>query len=76
MVKVFPNPTRGKVELEFDESVSLNIGVFAADGRLVKELEIDEKRSVTIDLSNEPQGMYFIETSTGEETNKYRVLKQ
>ena len=64
-ISVYPNPTNGQFRLAFDtDAQPLSVRVTSADG---KDLFRDERPSFdgiydeTIDLSDQPAGMYFVE---------------
>jgi len=60
MIKIFPNPHKGKITLELDISGSKNIQVMDAYGKLVYSIEDVNDPSYKIDISNEPNGIYLI----------------
>nr|MBS0038149.1 PKD domain-containing protein [Saprospiraceae bacterium] len=74
-VKVYPNPTLGKIYFEFTEDLEkLEYKVFNIQGREMKQGEF-QARSVLeeIDLSSYPAGTYYIQTKIGNEVYSIQV---
>lgn len=63
--KVAPNPTSGKVTVSTDSVANTSIVVTSAMGQVVTELQMNET-SLTVDLSAQPTGIYFIKIGTTE----------
>lgn len=63
--KVAPNPTSGKVTVSTDAVANTSIVVTSAMGQVVTELQMNET-SLTVDLSAQPTGIYFIKIGTTE----------
>ncbi|WP_375578775.1 T9SS type A sorting domain-containing protein [Marivirga tractuosa] len=61
-VKVYPNPSTGSFRISITESIS-NIKVLSPEGRLIHELSgfTNQSQEVEIDLSDYPDGMYFMQ---------------
>ena len=71
-VKVFPNPTTGKLNLEYDVSKieKINTEIYDVTGKLIdyfQEQIFPGENKTEIDLSDLPNGMYIIQTSIGNE---------
>jgi hypothetical protein len=62
-IKIFPNPTTGLIDLEFDKTIAENeeykISIFSTDGREIYTNKVDTGKN-TIDLSNSPNGIYWV----------------
>jgi hypothetical protein len=69
---LFPNPTSGLVQIELGEDITLQ--VFNSIGVLVKTQEF-RKGLNTIDLSQFPSGIYFLEGKTESKTYTGKVIK-
>lgn len=77
-VKIYPNPTTGRVSMEISESMpDLRYGVYDTDGRLLKQGPVVSPVE-TIDLSGLSNGTYVIRLSSEEESFMYsgRVVKR
>lgn len=60
-VKIYPNPTKGKVQLKFSQNVEFGtwISVFDTSGRLILKSMVDNPEK-SINLEGNPAGLYFI----------------
>lgn len=69
-LKVYPNPTQGIVNFEFNEVID-TIEIFNLTGQSVLMV----KESNRIDLSSFSNGLYMVKLSTGASTKFVKVLK-
>jgi len=74
-IKVYPNPTTGKINIEgFDSDQEVDISVFDNRGRLIHhELVISDKTS--LDIRNQPSGIYIL-VLNGNRTETYKIVKE
>lgn len=73
MVKVYPNPTTGRLFLEFNENYEdLHLEVYDMNGRTVHEFESFSGES--IDVSSLNQGLYVLRIISGEHSSSIRFL--
>jgi hypothetical protein len=71
-VTVYPNPSKGDVYVASTEAIS-SIAVFQSDGKPVSSVEISiEDKS--IDFSQVPEGIYFLEIVSGGKSFRERVV--
>ena len=71
-VKAYPNPTKGKVKLEYDVSKleKINTEVYDLTGRLIEYFQdqvFPGENQIELDLSRLANGTYFIQNSIGGE---------
>ena len=71
-IQLYPNPTNGQVTIKADGL--RQIRVFNVMGQEVKCLTTPED-NVTIDLSSQPKGCYFIETTTEQGCSTKKIVK-
>ena len=71
--ELFPNPSLGSFNLNFNDSKQHNIKVYDSKGKLIKELNNQFSKSV-LDLNNYSSGSYTIEVMP--ESITYQILKQ
>jgi hypothetical protein len=71
-INIYPNPTESQVTIEA-QGLS-QVRVFNVMGQEVKVLNTNES-TVTIDLSMQPQGCYFIETTTEQGCSTRKIVK-
>ena len=70
-IEVFPNPTRGEIQLtnvQADE-----VRVYDNMGRLVLQVQ---KPGASIDISGAPAGLYFLKITEGEQVYSARIVKE
>lgn len=71
LISVYPNPTNGLVHIEIPNQVIQNIKVYDLQGQLIKE-SIENR----FNISDFPEGIYFIKTQTAQEFFCHRLIKQ
>ncbi|MCE3226566.1 MAG: hypothetical protein K0S32_1117 [Bacteroidetes bacterium] len=77
-VTLYPNPTSGKVSIKasFSTNNSIDIQVHNALGQLIKSSKHEGVRNdvMTIDLTNCPEGVYFITLDNGSSRTVKRLV--
>jgi|GEM_PF-4948656 len=74
-ISLYPNPTNGRLVLEFDQVKQINqITIFDITGKQILERSNLQAKEV-IDLSDFRSGMYFITIRTDKEVITTRVIK-
>lgn len=74
--KLHPNPTSNLVFIDFPTFVNNSfLKVYDVQGSLVQTLKLDQTNNVSIDLSNQNQGLYFIKLTYNEHPYVYKVIK-
>ena len=71
-INIYPNPTENKITIEANGLHQVR--VFNVMGQEVKMLATNED-TVTIDLSSQPKGCYFIETTTVQGCSTRKIVK-
>ena len=76
-VTVYPNPTKGRFMLKFDDAAAAGsfVCVTTATGNQVFQTRMDAAQS-TIDLSPYPAGLYIITVKKGQQVRTLKVAKQ
>lgn len=60
-VSVFPNPSQGIYQLEYSGIVNGEVAIYSFNGDSVLKKEVSsESNKIHIDLSDQPNGMYFL----------------
>jgi hypothetical protein len=59
-VKVFPNPTSGILNLEFDHAVSMQLDVYSMSGQVLMHEEVVNQAKHATDLSHLAEGNYLV----------------
>ena len=75
-IKVFPNPTQGKIMFEITGSnKNASVSVFDMSGKMV----FSKKQfgsSGEIDLSRQPNGVYVMKVLVGDKVSEWELVKQ
>lgn len=78
-VKIYPNPTAGIVEIEIPENSDnpeiIQIIVMDINGRKIFDKRQEPTRT-SIDLSNCPNGIYFLNLKKGQVISQWKIVKQ
>lgn len=78
-VTVYPNPTEGEINLSVSngkEDAVSDVTVYDVAGNLLKTLQIEGNTSVSIDLSDYPDGIYLINFRQEESVSYYKIIKK
>lgn len=67
---IYPNPTNGLVTIEIQNQTIQGIQVYDLQGELIKETAESQ-----FDLSNFPNGTYFIKAKTENDYHNYKLIK-
>ena len=74
-VKVYPNPTHGKVNLEFDLiTETTKISIIDISGKILEKQKIIPPIT-TLDITNYENGVYFLIVNRGTETTTKKFIK-
>ncbi len=63
---LFPNPSTGMVSIASGQFTTADISVISSTGKIVYTQNAVNLSSATLDLSSLPQGLYFVQISSGE----------
>jgi hypothetical protein len=80
-IKAYPNPTPGNLSLELNGFAEgkARVNLYCSDGSLVmqKELELTgDQQVVTLDLSNQPDGVFHVQLIQNLITTQTTIIKQ
>jgi len=74
-VKIFPNPSNGKVNVEINKNYSeANISVLDLSGKIIYNETLSKNNSKEIDLSSYAKGMYIIQLDVDNEKIVTKVI--
>jgi hypothetical protein len=73
---VFPNPTTGKVQVNFKGESSSRFSLLNIQGEIMMDETISSVNSVSIDLSSFPKGIYFLQLVTNEGLVTKKIVLQ
>ncbi|NQY11597.1 MAG: T9SS type A sorting domain-containing protein [Flavobacteriales bacterium] len=76
LVNVYPNPTSGIVNIEFNEVLKgrINVSVYNVMGEIIFSDRIKNKRGTTIDLSAHSNGVYYLKITNGVLSASRKVI--
>ena len=76
-ISIFPNPTKGKVSVEFSEETNQSLSIEIVDlfGKKINELDLNKER--VFDISEFPDGIYFVSFIIDNlpSNEKYKIIK-
>lgn len=70
-IVLYPNPASEEVHVTINQNIGYHrfIRIFSIEGRFIDEFNIDNNNTITLDLKNYHDGVYFIQIYSG--TNVY-----
>ncbi len=71
---VYPNPSGGIFSLMSVADEDIAFSVFSAEGKLIKSSSLTAKGYCTVDIADQPGGVYFIKANTSHGTIQERVV--
>lgn len=74
-IKIYPNPVKDNVYIEFDQLTKANIQIYNGLSHLIKEIKNVNDNNYEIDMSEMPSGNYFIFVTT-EKNTIYRKIQK
>lgn len=77
-ITLFPNPTLGRIDIKasnLDDNIACEIIVFDAKGSLLLK-QAWRNGSTSVDLTNQPQGVYFVKFVAGDQITQWKVIKE
>ena len=76
VVSIYPNPTNGMVNINFGGNNStVNYSISSIEGKVV-ETGKTSTNNITVDLSTESKGVYFIRINTESTSSVYKLVRQ
>lgn len=77
-IKAFPNPTTGLVHIELEDALNAttSIEVVNSLSQIILRKEVKDKTIIEIDLSKEPNGVYFLHLTNGTAQKIEKIIKE
>lgn len=74
--KIYPNPTKGEISIEFDGKIvqNMKIEVINSHGQIVFSKNVIEEKSLKIDISHLPKGIYFLKGTFGNKSISDKII--
>jgi hypothetical protein len=82
IIRLFPNPASHLLNILFktDTPADIKINIVAANGRIMEKMNrkkwLSTENAATVDLSNYPVGIYFVEFKTSGFTHMEKFIKE
>ncbi len=73
---VFPNPSNGIFQIEFESSILRTIEVYDVLGTVVQSCSAQKAKFFEIDITNLPNGVYFARIADKFNNNTMKLMKQ
>ena len=68
---LFPNPSEGTINLEFDSNVEKNISIYSIEGKHIQSIKSIENQ-ISFDI--ERSGVYLVKVQKGENIRTKKVI--
>lgn len=74
---IHPNPTMGIIQIYIygDNNVNMKFSLYTLGGSLVRKFQ-QTGTTVTIDLSNQPNGMYILVCQFDDQRKEWKIIKE
>lgn len=77
-IHIYPNPTKGLLKVEITgerENKPISLQVYDMSGKVLVQ-ETNVVWSTTIDLSNQPAGIYILRLAAEKEKKEWKIIKE
>lgn len=77
-ISIYPNPTNGIVYISsyIDKEVFKNVEITDIHGKTISYFQINKSANIQIDISNKPDGIYFLKIHTNDRFFYSKIIKQ
>lgn len=75
-ITLYPNPSKGEFNLQFEEEESGIIQIYDINSKLVYEKSIVETMNIDLDLTDQANGVYFVRVSTSKGVQSKKLIIQ
>lgn len=75
-ITISPNPTSGTFQITSEELRITNVAIYNVLGEIVLDLLINQSTSQPINLSSQPNGVYFVQVKTEKEIITEKIVIQ
>lgn len=76
-IKTYPNPTNGKLYLEFDNNIipDFRLQIHSLNGQVLKHKILNKEKIQELDISDLPEGIYFLQFINEKNSFVKKVVK-
>jgi PKD repeat protein len=72
--KVFPNPSSGILNIELNDVIVENIGIYNSLGKIIYQVNSIQKEEMIIDLSKFDNGIYYLKFETSANSTIKKII--
>lgn len=74
---IHPNPTKGFIQIDIsgDKNVNMKFSLHSLQGSLIRKIH-QTGSTVTIDLSDQPSGMYILVCRMDDQRKEWKIIKE
>ncbi len=76
LLKVYPNPSNGIINLEYEFKAGDGISIYSMNGQLIQHHVSGETNSLNIDVSDLPKGIYVIQVMSEGKLLSKKIVKE
>jgi hypothetical protein len=76
MISLYPNPSKGVVNIVSPQTIVTSATVYDIRGRKVSQVNFSDQTNYQVDLSSMEVGVYFIDIASENGTVQKRLVKQ
>ena len=73
-ISVYPNPAQNSINIESNANNISNLKVYSVTGALLREVNDINNSLITLDVSNYPKGIYFVNITLDDGTNMVQKI--
>jgi hypothetical protein len=74
-ISLFPNPNNGKATLYLKENSHASLRLIDVTGKTIMERQLVDTEKYELDLSAQPDGVYYLEVNGNNTTSRIRIIK-
>jgi hypothetical protein len=76
-ISIYPNPSNGLYAVSFgNKTGEISYSITSVDGKLIQTDKIDLASELTVDLRNEPKGVYLLHIFSESSSKKFTLIKE
>ena len=73
-IRIYPNPVKNSVHVTAKNTIT-NVALFDIEGRIL-ETTIENKNAITLDISKQQNGIYFLKVITANGSTTEKIIKE
>ncbi len=73
-ISIYPNPTKNIINITSASIKNSEVAIFNMLGEMVYQNNSSTKNTITVDLSNQPNGVYFVKVKTNDKVSTRKIM--